>query len=117
MTEGGPISNALQSIKDMIKDYGPMDDDSEGSESGDDNDCEDSNYVKKVLKPLLGSLLNYCRQIPVVSFNSGKYDINVMKGHLYRSLEKIRMMKVTVNLLSVKLSNAVTITYAYPLNG
>ncbi|KAJ8034219.1 hypothetical protein HOLleu_20962 [Holothuria leucospilota] len=117
MSEGGPISNALQSIKDTIKDCRPLEDDSEGSKSGDDNDCEDSNYVKKVLRPLLGSLLNYCRQIPVIGFNSGKYDINVMKGLLYSSLEKIRMMKMTVNLLSVKLSNAVATTYAYPLNG
>ncbi|KAJ8023388.1 hypothetical protein HOLleu_35818 [Holothuria leucospilota] len=85
MTEGGPISKALQSVKELVKDYGPLDD---GSESGDDKGCEDSNYVKKVLKPLLGSLLNYCRHISVVGFNSGKYDINVMKGLLYSSLEK-----------------------------
>ncbi|KAJ8030844.1 hypothetical protein HOLleu_27376 [Holothuria leucospilota] len=88
LSEGGPVSNALQSLKELVKDYGPMDDDPEGSESGDDVDCEDKNYVEKVLKPLLGSLLNYCRQIPVVGFNSGKYDINVMKGLLYSSLEK-----------------------------
>ncbi|KAJ8032209.1 hypothetical protein HOLleu_25673 [Holothuria leucospilota] len=64
MAESGPISNALQSLKELVKDYGPLDDDSEGrSESGDDVDCKDNNYVKKVLKPLLGPLLNYCRQI------------------------------------------------------
>ncbi|PIK42584.1 hypothetical protein BSL78_20572 [Apostichopus japonicus] len=49
----------------------------------------DSNYLRNVLKPTLGGLLNYCRQIPVIGFNSGKYDINVMKGLMYQSLEKL----------------------------
>ncbi|KAJ8043357.1 hypothetical protein HOLleu_10408 [Holothuria leucospilota] len=37
----------------------------------------------------MGSLLNYCRQMPVIGFNSGKYDINVMKGLLYKSIHKL----------------------------
>ncbi|KAJ8048838.1 hypothetical protein HOLleu_01312 [Holothuria leucospilota] len=46
-------------------------------------------YLNNVLKPTMGSLLNYCRQIPVIGFNSGRYDINVMKGLLYKSIHKL----------------------------
>ena len=34
------------------------------------------------LTRLLGSLYHYCRQIPVLGFNSAKYDLNLVKSHL-----------------------------------
>ena len=34
------------------------------------------------LTRLLGSLHHYCRQIPVLGFNSAKYDLNLVKSHL-----------------------------------
>ena len=34
------------------------------------------------LTSLLGSLYHYCRQIPVLGFNSAKYDLNLVKSHL-----------------------------------
>ena len=40
----------------------------------------ESTYEK--LTRLLGSLYHYCRQIPVLGFNSAKYDLNLVKSHL-----------------------------------
>ena len=34
------------------------------------------------LTRLLGSLHHYCRQIPMLGFNSAKYDLNLVKSHL-----------------------------------
>ena len=36
----------------------------------------------KKLCSLLGSLYHYCRQVPVLSFNSARYDLNLAKSHL-----------------------------------
>ena len=40
----------------------------------------ESTYEK--LTRLLGSLYHYCRQIPVLGFNSAKYDLNLVKSQL-----------------------------------
>ena len=34
------------------------------------------------LRSLLGSLYHYCRQVPVLGFNSARYDLNLAKSHL-----------------------------------
>ena len=40
------------------------------------------------LAGLQGSLNHYCRQIPVLGFNSAKYDLNLVKSHLIPWLRK-----------------------------
>ncbi|KAJ8048248.1 hypothetical protein HOLleu_00491 [Holothuria leucospilota] len=75
---GGSIAMAIDTLKGMIV--------NEERRVVHIDDAAEHRYLNNVLKPTMGSLLNYCRQIPVIGFNSGKYDINVMKGLLYKSI-------------------------------
>ncbi|KAJ8050172.1 hypothetical protein HOLleu_03268 [Holothuria leucospilota] len=75
------MRSAFENLKSMIQD--------EEREVGEQESQSEDQLLSRVLKPLLGSLTNYCRQIPVIGFNSGRYDINVMKGLLYQSIEKL----------------------------
>lgn len=44
---------------------------------------------RKDLCGIKSTLLDYIRRIPVVGFNSGRYDINVMKGTLFKLISEI----------------------------
>ena len=39
-------------------------------------------FTLEKLYKLLGSLMHYCRQVPVLGFNSARYDLNLVKSHL-----------------------------------
>ena len=43
---------------------------------------EEWEHTLKKLYSLLGSLYHYCRQVPVLGFNSARYDLNLVKSHL-----------------------------------
>ncbi|XP_071829770.1 uncharacterized protein [Apostichopus japonicus] len=83
ITNSFSISGAISTLAELITNEETI------ATNNSDLHENDSNFLRNVLKPTLGGLLNYCRQIPVIGFNSGKYDINVMKGLMYQSLEKL----------------------------
>ncbi|KAJ8020744.1 hypothetical protein HOLleu_40418 [Holothuria leucospilota] len=81
VTRGLSIRSALEVLESMTGD--------EAREFSFDEDSQGCRPPKQLVKSLLASLINYCRQIPVVGFNSGKYDVNLLRGFLYKSLENL----------------------------
>ena len=43
-------------------------------------------FIRQNLKTLKGRLSAYCEQVPVLSFNGGRYDLNLIKGKLAKHL-------------------------------
>ena len=43
-------------------------------------------YIKQRLCELYGKFMRYCEQVPVLSFNGGKYDLNLLKSKLAKHL-------------------------------
>ncbi|KAK3109123.1 hypothetical protein FSP39_023489 [Pinctada imbricata] len=64
----------LNQLEQMIRDLTSDDDEEE-------DDCE-----KKKLKQLYGKLGGYVKQVPVLGFNSAKYDLNLIKTQLAKQL-------------------------------
>ncbi|XP_066264599.1 uncharacterized protein [Branchiostoma lanceolatum] len=72
--------------------------DGEGEEKGPGKE----NWVSK----LIGRLHRHLRQLPVIGFNSGRYDVNAMKKvflpHLYRQQETLRPIKKDNSFMSIE---------------
>ncbi len=94
---------ALEALKEQLKKYDDVDceekiecdddDDDAAAAADDDNDDErmqcgenaeqkGRRSVKRKLKTLYGQLTSYMTQIPVLGFNSSKYDLNLIKKKL-----------------------------------
>ena len=63
----------------------PVDDDDDDNETSKDSQDETKNR-SKLLSKLRCKLVQYCYQIPVLGFNSSKYDINLIKHKLIEEL-------------------------------
>ena len=58
------------------------------SKQEDDDEVEMGRSIPIPTKMLIGQLLNWLHQLPVIGFNSRKYDINVIKQFLVPHLLK-----------------------------
>ena len=79
-------SSAISGLKALIENY---EDKLECTEQWEGITEEEKQHLKTVwenslkkLRSLLGSLYHYCRQVPVLGFNSARYDLNLAKSHL-----------------------------------
>ena len=41
-----------------------------------------SDLMIKLITKMRNAFMRYCRQLPVIGFNSGKYDLNLIKGKI-----------------------------------
>ena len=63
------------------------------------DDAEEAGHVEKKTHPLAVLKLKYeqwMTQIPVIGFNSGKYDVNVVKPYLVNALMVKDLVKFAV---------------------
>ena len=79
-------SSAISGLKALIENY---EDKWECTEQWEGITEEEKQHLKtrwesslRKLRSLLGSLYHYCRQVPVLGFNSARYDLNLAKSHL-----------------------------------
>ena len=56
---------------------------------------KDSRPVTNPYKTLMGQLYGWMRQLPVIGFNSGKYDLNAIKQFMYRTSCRLQKQRNT----------------------
>ena len=79
-------SSAISGLKKLIQNYKDKLECTEQWEgiTKEEKQCLETQWESslKKLSSLLGSLYHYCRQVPVLGFNSARYDLNLVKSHL-----------------------------------
>lgn len=91
----------LDQIEGQIQALTPQD--------GMSNEEDAGKKLRVHLKGLIQRLENHIKEMPVLGFNSGKYDINVIKPYIYRYLQKhdkiCFMVKRNNNHMCIKTTN------------
>ncbi|XP_019633364.1 PREDICTED: uncharacterized protein LOC109476787 [Branchiostoma belcheri] len=132
----GHFADVFEQIKALYPDYDGSsvtseehDDNSTTREEGNDQDGESDGKKQEkrtLIRKLIGRLHHHLRQLPVIGFNSGKYDVNAMKKvflpHLYTQQENLRPIKKDNSFMSIEtdhlkfldLVNYVAPGFSYP---